>query len=144
MRRWTRPELAWKRLAAYSMPRYYLKVCVINFQPLGPGAGELKRKDYRSTLQWLHNERDGVTNHQHHDCLLNRLFRRRSKKVSKRRVTSLCEGNSPVTGEFPAQRASNAENFSIWWSSWIIVVIIRTILSILSCTISSLGDIQPW
>ena len=30
-------------------------------------------------------------------------------------VTSLCEGNSPVTGEFPAQRASNAENVSIWW-----------------------------
>ena len=26
-----------------------------------------------------------------------------------------CEGNSPVTGEFPAQRASNAENVSIWW-----------------------------
>ena len=27
----------------------------------------------------------------------------------------LCEGNSTVTGEFPAQRASNAENVSIWW-----------------------------
>ena len=25
------------------------------------------------------------------------------------------EKPSPVTGEFPAQRASNAENFSIWW-----------------------------
>ena len=33
-----------------------------------------------------------------------------SKKTSKLRVTGLCEGNSPVTGEFPAQRASNAEN----------------------------------
>ena len=30
-------------------------------------------------------------------------------------VSGLCEGNSPVTGEFPAQRASNAENVSIWW-----------------------------
>ena len=30
-------------------------------------------------------------------------------------VTGLCEGNSPVTGEFPVQRASNAENVSIWW-----------------------------
>ena len=28
---------------------------------------------------------------------------------------ALCAGNSPVTGEFPAQRASNAENVSIWW-----------------------------
>ena len=41
--------------------------------------------------------------------------RRRSKKTSKLRVTDLCAGNSPVTGEFPAQRASNAENVSIWW-----------------------------
>ena len=41
--------------------------------------------------------------------------RRKSKKTSKLRVTGLCAGNSPVTGEFPAQRASNAENVSIWW-----------------------------
>ena len=57
-----------------------------------------------STLQWRHNECDGVSNHQPRDCLLNRLFRRRSKKTSKLCVTCLCEGNSPVTGEFPAQR----------------------------------------
>ena len=50
-----------------------------------------------------------------HDCLLNRLFRRRSKKISKLRVTGLCAGNSPGTGEFPAQMASNAENVLIWW-----------------------------
>ena len=43
------------------------------------------------------------------------LFRFRSKKTSKVHVTGLCEGNSPVTGEFPTQRASNAENVSIWW-----------------------------
>ena len=30
-------------------------------------------------------------------------------------VTSLCEGNSLVTGEFPAQRASYVENVFIWW-----------------------------
>ena len=40
--------------------------------------------------------------------------RRRSKKTSKPRVTGLCAGNSPVTGEFPTQMASNAENVSIW------------------------------
>ena len=62
-------------------------------------------------LQWRHNERDGVSNHQSDDCLL----RRRSKKTSKLCVSGLCEGNSPVTSEFPAQRASNAENVSIWW-----------------------------
>ena len=67
------------------------------------------------TLPWRHNGCDSVSNHQPYDCLLNRLFRRRSKKTSKLRVTGLCAGNSPVTGEFPAQMASNAENVSIWW-----------------------------
>ena len=36
--------------------------------------------------------------------LFTRLLRRRSNKTSKHRVTGLCAGNSPVTGEFPAQR----------------------------------------
>ena len=57
--------------------------------------------------QWRHNGRDSVSNHQPHDCLLNRLFRRRPKKTSKVRVTGLCAENSPG--------ASNAENVSIWW-----------------------------
>ena len=51
-------------------------------------------------LQWRYNERAGVSNHHPHDCLLNRLFRSKSKKTAKLRVTSLL-----VTGEFPAQRA---------------------------------------
>ena len=67
------------------------------------------------TLQWRHNGHDGVSNHQPHDYLFNRLFGRRSKKTSKLRVTGLCVGNSPGTGEFPAQMSSNAENVSIWW-----------------------------
>ena len=66
-------------------------------------------------LQWHLNERNGISNHQHPDCLLNRLFWRRLKKTLKLRVTGLCEGNSPVTGEFPTQRASNVENVSMWW-----------------------------
>ena len=64
------------------------------------------------SLHWRHG---GVSNHQPHDCLLNRLFMLRSKKKSKLRVTGLCAGNSPVTGEFPAQKASNAGNDSISW-----------------------------
>ena len=63
--------------------------------------------DYRGVLLWGQNGRDGVSNHQPHHCLLNRLLRRRSKKTSKLRVTGLCAGNS--------QKASNAENVSIWW-----------------------------
>ena len=70
---------------------------------------------FQLALQWRNNARDGVSNHQPHDCLLDRLFRGRSKKTSKLRVTGLCEGNSPVTGEFPTQIASSAENVSIWW-----------------------------
>ena len=37
------------------------------------------------------------------------------RKTSKLGVTGLCKGNPPVTGGFPTQRASNAENVSIWW-----------------------------
>ena len=68
-----------------------------------------------TTLLWRHNGRGSVSNHQPHDCLLNLLFRRRSKKTPKLHVTGLCSGNSPETGEFPAQMASNAKNVSIWW-----------------------------
>ena len=46
-----------------------------------------------------------------HDCLLNRLFMRRSKKTSKLGVTGLCAGNSPGTGEFPAQIAVTRKMF---------------------------------
>ena len=60
-------------------------------------------------LQWRHNERHGVLNRRCLDCLLNRLFRR----TSKLRVTGLCEGNPLVTGGFPLQRASEAENASL-------------------------------
>ena len=69
----------------------------------------------RRAIQWRHNGRDGVSNYKPHDCLLNRLFRCKSTKTSKLRVTVLCEGNSPVPDEFPTQRASDAENVSIRW-----------------------------
>ena len=68
-----------------------------------------------TTLQWRYNERDGISNHRHLDCLLNRLFRHRSKETSKLRITGLYEGNPLVTGRFHSQRASNAENVFIWW-----------------------------
>ena len=49
----------------------------------------------KETIHWRHNGRDCVSNHQPHDCLLNRLFGRKSKKISKLCVTGLCAGNSP-------------------------------------------------
>ena len=51
---------------------------------------------YFISLQWSHNECDGVSNHNHLDYLFNRLFRRRSKKTSKRRVTGLWEGDRRI------------------------------------------------
>ena len=62
--------------------------------------------DTLSSLQWSHNEHDGISNHWCLDCLLNRLFRHRSKKNIKalRRWPLLGEftgwGNSPATSEF--------------------------------------------
>ena len=80
---------------------------------------------FLNSLRWRHNGCDSVSNHQPHHCLLNRLFRRRTKKTSKLRVTGLCAGNSPVTGEFPTQMASNAENVSIWWRHHIHVLLLH-------------------
>ena len=84
-------------------------------------SASLGKNRRRLSLQWRHNERDGVSNHQPHHCLLSRLFKRRSKETSKLRVNGLCDGNSPVTGEFPAPVNSphkwpvTRENVSIWW-----------------------------
>ena len=47
------------------------------------------RWNAQPSLQWRHNEHDGASNHQPRDCLLNRLFRCRSKETSKLRVTGL-------------------------------------------------------
>ena len=65
--------------------------------------------------QWRHNERNGDSNHRRLACLHSRLFRRRSKKTSKLRVTGFSEWNPPVTDGFPSQRACNEESASVWW-----------------------------
>ena len=77
-------------------------------------------------LQWRHNGCDTVSNHQPRECFLIHLIRQRSKKTSKLRVTGLGAGNSLETGEFPAQRASDAENVSIWWRHhWMSVMLVN-------------------
>ena len=70
---------------------------------------------YMRTLHWRHNKCDDVSNHRRLAGLLNRSFRRPSTKTSKLWFTGLCEENSPVTGEIPSQRASNAENDPVLW-----------------------------
>ena len=66
-------------------------------------------------LQWRRKGHDGVSMHHPPYCSLNHLFRRRSKRTPKLRVTGLFAWTSPLADEFPAQMASNAENVFIWW-----------------------------
>ena len=97
------------KMSMFSWNEIFLNVSSAGFPP------SCSRGRSIIPLQWRHNGRDYVSRHRRIDCLLHRLFMRISKKTSKLRVTGLGEGNSPVTGEFPSQRASNAENVSIWW-----------------------------
>ena len=64
-------------------------------------------KEMAMILQGRHNEQDGVVNHQPHDCIVNCLFRRRSKKASKFPSMALCGG-----WWIPGKRAIDAEIFS--------------------------------
>ena len=106
------------------------------------------------SFHWRHNERHGVSNHQPRDCLLNLLSRRWSKETSKLRVTGLWAGNSPVTGEFLTQKASNAENASIWWRHHDLCLILKRgyplgtrvlwILTCHNCHICGMLNIRPW
>ena len=76
-------------LFLWYFPGFAKVLCIQTLLPHWP------RGCFEITLWWRHNGRDSVSNHQPHDCLLNRLFRRGSKKTSKLRVTGLCAGNSP-------------------------------------------------
>ena len=75
----------------------------------------------QAPLHWPHNDHDGVSNHQHHGYLLNRLFRRRSKNTSKLRVTGLCVGNSPRSVNSPHKGSVTRKMFPFddvtmrWW-----------------------------
>ena len=106
------PSILWINVAW--MNTSALTLCGINHTWWEINDSQIDHCVKKLPLQWRHNERDGTSNHRRRDCLLIRLFRHRSKITSKLRVTGLCAGNSPGTGAFPSQRASNAENVSIW------------------------------
>ena len=62
-------------------------------------------------LRWRHNGHAimGVSNHQPHHCLLNRLFGCRSRKTSKlRRVTGLCDILNSKHGAYTV--------IILWWN----------------------------
>ena len=110
------------KLELFEIPGRYLMICSLHIPDRLYSIWCMARRNNRlgmlpsfidsvlAPLQRRYNGRDGVSNQQQYFCLLNRLFGRRSKKTSKLRVTGLCVGNSPVTGEFHAQMARNAEN----------------------------------
>ena len=93
----TNIEALWIKRAIYHYRAYRQIECeyeeiTVNF--FSAWMGIVAHRSYFQThsLQWHHNGHDSVSNHHPHDCLLNRLFRRRSKKTSKLRVTGLCVG----------------------------------------------------
>ena len=70
-------------------------------------------KKFISTLQWRHDECDGVNSQ------LSRLFTKpcvqAQIKENLKSSASLAFVSVSVTGEFRAQRVSSAEKVSIWW-----------------------------
>ena len=66
-------------------------------------------------MQWRHNEHDGVSNYEPQDCCPTIYSGVDQRKHQSSASLALVKGNSPETGEFPAQMASNAEKVSIWW-----------------------------
>ena len=71
-------------------------------------------RQWNPSLQWRHDDHDCVTNHRPHGCLLNRLFRRRSKKTPKLRVTGFCARNSPWPVNFPHKRPVTRKMFPFY------------------------------
>ena len=88
------------------------------FKQCGNSTGRL------SITFWTHARRHinmvtsqprGVSNDLQHDGLLSPLSKLWSKETSKSALLALSERNPPVTGGFPSQSASNAENVSMPW-----------------------------
>ena len=78
------------------------------------------------SLWWRHNDHDNVSNHQPREGLLNRSFRRRSKKTSKVRVTGLCVWNSPGPVNSPQKGQLRGKCFHLMTSSWLTSVCVLT------------------
>ena len=95
--------------------RFIVFIPIALFFPFSHCVKEPNKRQAITPSRWRHYGCDTVSNHQPHDCLLNRIFRRRSKKTPMLRVTGLCVGNSPGTGEYPTQMVRNVKYVSIWW-----------------------------
>ena len=68
-----------------------------------------------NTLQWCHNESDGVLNHQHLNCLLKHFFMRRSKKYQSSKSLAFVRGIQQWLVDSPHKGPVTWINVSIWW-----------------------------
>ena len=107
---WLDPEHLWRQQAIVldisREPSYIPDICIyiyIYIYIYTQTITNTNPDENAVTLQWRHNESDDVSKHQRLDCLLNRLFRRRSMKTAKFCATGLCEENSPVTSPHKGQ-----------------------------------------
>ena len=111
---WCASYIVWYHFAFSYFPMFFFSCFSVNVQLLNESHIQQNAWGVHSCWDVMHFHSlaqfcfDGATDN-------NRLFGCRSKKTSKLRVTGLCEGNSMVTGKFPAQNTRNAENVSIWW-----------------------------
>ena len=82
--------------------------------------GAQRLRSWQHSLQWRHNGRNGVKNHMRLDCLLNYWSRCRSSRQMETffALLACCAWNSPVTGEFPAQRPVTRKMFPFDDVSW--------------------------
>ena len=79
-------------------------------------------KCHEISLHWRHNDHNDVSNHQPHGSLLNCLYRCRSKKTSKLRVTGLCVGKSPGSVNSPQKSQLRGKCFHLMTSSWLLAI----------------------
>ena len=68
-----------------TIPKYHMLICSEDT------LSHAIEKVFITVARWR------LSNHQRLECLLNRLFRRSSKKTSTFCIISICEGNPPVT-----------------------------------------------
>ena len=87
---WIRAQVAWAWISNYMLQNTVGCNCFP--MPMITTSDTVFKFHWNFSLHWRHNERDCVSNHQPHDCLLSRLLRRRSKKTSKLYITGLCAG----------------------------------------------------
>ena len=126
-------KLQWSTqlIFARTPPQYVPKQNRYTIQPKGPVIGNvvthslnellaiwrlfLDSSQSHQTLQWRHNERDGISNHQPRDCLFNRLFKAQIKENIK------APRHWPSWGEFtgdrwiPRTKGQYHGKASIWW-----------------------------